>query len=171
MSGRAPITERALPPGTLLERYRGEGAYVDCLECHVQHVVSLEQLISAFYNSRAFRPERWLLGAFLGMPANSADVAQLATGKMQRFSAWTVEARTGSEIMLCDYQGRTRSWLMVDPTAAGTVLRFGSAVLPQRKRADDLLFKALTGFHRFYARRLLASALVGLDDLGHVGQD
>lgn len=170
MSGLPLITERALPPGALLERYRGEGAYVDCLECHFPHPVSLEQLIRAFYSSRVFRPERWAIGVLLGLRATDADVALLAAGRTQRFSAWTVEARTGSQILLCDYQGRTRSWLLVEPTEAGTALRFGTAVVPQTRWVDALLFKALAGFHRFYARRLLASALAGLDDYGLVAR-
>lgn len=170
MSARSAITERALPPGTLLERYRGEGAYVDCLECHLPHPVSLEQLIRAFYSSCVFRPERWAIGVLLGLRSTNADVALLAAGRTQRFSAWTVEARTGSQVMLCDYQGRTRSWLMVEPTEAGTALRFGTAVLPQAKWVDTLLFRALIGFHRCYARRLLASALACLKDLALAGR-
>ena len=162
MSRRSPITERALPPGTLLERYCGKGAYVDCLECQVPQVVNLALLIGAFYNSRAFRPERWAIGALLGLRATNADVAMLAAGETERFSAWTVEARTGSQIVMCDYQGRTRSWLMVAPNGPGTVVRFGSAVLAQPKGYERFLFKALTGFHSFYARRLLTSALAGL---------
>jgi hypothetical protein len=165
MSGLPLITERALPPGALLERYRGDGAYVDCLECHLPHPVSLEKLIRAFFSSRVFRPERWAIGVLLGLRATDADVALLAAGRTQRFSAWTVEARTGIQIMLCDYQGRTRSWLMAEPTAAGTALRFGTAVIPQAKQVENLLFKALTGLHRFYARRLLASALSRLKDV------
>jgi hypothetical protein len=166
MSGRSLITECTLPPGTLLERYCGKGAYVDCLECQVRHAVNLEQLVVAFYNSRAFRPERWAIGALLGLPATNADVVKLAAGRAQRFSAWTVEARTDNQIMMCDYQGRTRSWLMVEAHGAETTLRFGSAVLAQHRWFERLLFKALTGFHRHYSRRLLESALAGLGNLG-----
>jgi hypothetical protein len=158
----AAIVARPLPEGALLNRYDVPGGYVDCFTCDVARSVDLPQLIGAFYQSRAFRPERWLLGAVLGKKADNEDVARLARGEAEQFSAWSVEARSADQIMLCDFQGKTRSWLMVMPIEQGTRLHFGSAVVPARSRTDRIAFAALTGFHRWYSRTLLRSALRGL---------
>ena len=147
-----------LPVGSLLESYPAAGGYVDCFSAEVPRPVSLPQLIEAFYTSRAFRPERWLIGALLGKRASNSDVARLAAGEAERFSAWSVEARREDQILLCDYQGRTRSWLMVAPVPGGTQLHFGSAVV----KPGDPVFKALLGFHRFYSRVLLKGAVRNL---------
>lgn len=153
------VAEADLPTGALLERYRTEGGHVDCYVAEVPRAVDLGAFITAFYTSHAFRPERWLLGALLGKMATDSDVAQLAAGQTTRFSAWSVEDRRGDEILLCDYQARTRSWLKVLPIDGGTRLHFGSAVVPQKRGADRLVFSALLGFHRWYSRALLRGAM------------
>lgn len=155
---RPALSPVALPAGALLTSYRDSGAYTDCYAVEVAGSVDLAAYVTAFYNSRAFRPERWLLGWAVNRPAGPADVARLADGTSERFSAWTVEARTAEQLLLCDFQGRTRSWLMVQPLAAGTRLHFGSAVVPARTRRDAFVFNALLGFHRLYSRLLLGSA-------------
>ncbi|MEQ1542274.1 MAG: hypothetical protein ABL926_08470 [Novosphingobium sp.] len=155
---RPAITALPLPAGSLLERYRDMGAFTDCYAADVAGAVDLPAYVTAFYNSAAFRPERWLLGWAAKRPATAADVARLAAGASERFSAWTVEARTPDQLMLCDFQGRTRSWLMVRPLATGTRLHFGSAVVPAERRGDAFVFNALLGFHRLYSRILLKSA-------------
>ena len=157
MNGAVAAAE--LPVGALLERYRAEGGHVDCYVAQVPRAVDLGQLITAFYTSAAFRPERWLLGVVLGKRADDGDVARLAAGETTHFSAWTVEARSDDQILLCDFQGRTRSWLMVRPLTGGTQLHFGSAVVPQKRRVDRLVFSALLGFHRWYSRALLKGAV------------
>lgn len=153
------VCEGQLPPGALLDSYRVDGGHVDCYVAEVPRAVDLGQLITAFYTSRVFRPERWLLGLVLGKKANDSDVAELASGQTSCFSAWSVEARREDEILLCDFQSRTRSWLMVRPIAGGTRLHFGSAVVPQKRGADRLVFSALLGFHRWYSRILLQGAV------------
>lgn len=149
------VRAASLAPGSLLESYRAAGGYVDCFIAEVPRAVSLPQLIEAFYASAAFRPERWLIGAVLGRRADNADVARLAAGETQHFSAWSVEARREDQILLCDFQGRTRSWLMVQPVTGGTRLHFGSAVV----KSGDPIFRALLGFHTFYSRVLLRGAV------------
>ena len=139
-----------------------QDGHVDCYVADVPGSFSLSQLIAAFYTSRAFLPERWLLGAVLDKPADDADASRLAEGETERFSAWTVEARRSDEILLCDFQAKTRSWLMVAPVGAGTRLHFGSAVVPAKSGRDRIVFKALLGFHRFYSRILLGSAVKNL---------
>ena len=157
MTGK--VAEGVLPAGALLERYRIEGGHVDCYTAEVPFAVDLSSLITAFYTSGAFRPERWLLGALLGKRANDRDVAALAAGTVQRFSAWSVEDRREDEILLCDFQGKTRSWLKVLPIPGGTRLHFGSAVVPTKSRTDKAAFSLLLGFHRLYSRILLRGAV------------
>lgn len=153
------VAPAPLPEGSLLDAYRVDGGYVDCFSIDLRTAVTLSQLIAAFYTSPAFLPERWLLGALLGKLANNDDALRLATGEVERFSAWTVEARRDDEILLCDFRSRTRSWLKVSPISAGTRLYFGSAVVPATSRIDALVVKALTGFHRVYSRLLLRGAV------------
>lgn len=151
----AKVAPAELPAGALLETYRQGGGYVDCFAVDLPRAVSLPQLIKAIYTSRAFRPERWLIGTLLGKHANDGDVARLAAGEVERFSAWSVEARREDQILLCYYQGRTRSWLMVQALPGGTRIHFGSAVV----KPGDPVFKALLGFHGWYSRALLSGAV------------
>jgi len=153
------VTQAALPSRTLLEPYGRTGGYVDCFIADLRQAVTLPDLITAFYTSWAFRPERWLLGGLLGKHADNAAVARLASGEIDRFSAWSVEARCDDEILLCDYQGKTRSWLMVQSQAGGTRVHFGSAVVPAKSRVDRMAFAGLLSFHRWYSRQLLKAAV------------
>jgi hypothetical protein len=154
-----PVAAIELPGGTLLARYRLPGGHVDCYAVTVPLPVSLSRFITAFYSSSAFGPERWLLGILLGKWSNAEDVAHLAAGQTTRFAAWSVEVRHEDEILLCDYQGRTRSWLMVRPVEGGTRLHFGSAVVPAQREGARLLFRALLRFHRWYSVQLLSGAV------------
>jgi hypothetical protein len=72
---------------------------------------------------------------------------------------------------MCDYQGRTRSWLMSaaapDGDATRTRLYFGSAVVPAlnpRSGRNEMgfVFRALLGFHKIYSRVLLGAAATRL---------
>lgn len=148
-----------LPGGVLLERYKVEGGYVDCFVAELPRAVSLAQLIEAFYTSPAFLPERWLLGALLRKKADDREARLLAIDAVRNFSAWTVEERREMEILLCDFQSRTRSWLMALPVEGGTRLLFGSALVPARSRTDKIATQALLGFHRWYSRVLLKGAI------------
>lgn len=145
----------ALPDGALLSSYARPGCYVDCLVADLPQRITLAQLITAFYTGPVFRMERWLIGALLGRKAGNPEVMQLVQGRTERFSAWTVEARADDQILLCDFRGATRSWLMVMPQGEGARLHFGSAVL----QTEGILFRLLLGFHKLYARALLAGAL------------
>jgi hypothetical protein len=92
----------------------------------------------------------------------------MASGQADAFAAWSVEDRTGDQLLMCDFQRRTRSWLMSVPApgdaATGTRLYFGSAVVPVTHRqsgpsAMDFVFRALLGFHKLYSRILLGAAV------------
>ncbi|MDP3858818.1 MAG: hypothetical protein Q8Q73_13760 [Stagnimonas sp.] len=164
------ITSCALPEGALLLRYAGAQGYADCYRTEVPGPVSLAQYVEAFYTSPLFRLERGILKLAVARPSSDAQARQLGEGRIDAFAAWTVEARAPGQLLLCDYQGRTRSWLMVLPLPerTGTRLYFGSAVVPtprsvQRGRpAMGWLFRALLGFHRLYSRLLLGAARAGL---------
>jgi hypothetical protein len=163
------IVHQTLPETALLQSYHAAGAHTDCYTVEVPGEVTLEAYLTAFYTSWAFRPERVLLGLLLGKRAGAAEVAALAAGQTERFSAWSVEARAVDQILLCDYQHRTRSWLMVAPGSVPgtTLLHFGSAVTRTgRTRAARLgeaaLFNGLLWFHAAYSRVLLWAAVRAL---------
>jgi hypothetical protein len=90
---------------------------------------------------------------FLSMPSSDTDVRRLAQEQAGSFAAWSVEGRAPNQLLLCDFQGRTRSWLMTQPIESGTRLYFGSAVVPLRAPYGVLL-----GFHKLYSRLLLSAA-------------
>jgi hypothetical protein len=94
----------------------------------------------------------------------------MAQGESSRFAAWTVEGRTDSQIILCDFLGKTRSWLMCAPQPGGTRLYFGTAVLPRRVSAAGRVslggaFRLMLAFHRLYAPALLSAAARRLQKL------
>ena len=160
-----------LPEDALLRRYAGDGGYADCYAVEVDGAVSLPQYLLAFYTGRLFRVEPVILRLVVGKPSSDAQVLQLAAGAINAFAAWTVEARDDQQLLLSDYRGRTRSWLMAVPVAGAPAMRtrlyFGSAVVPLRVAADGAprmgwLFHALLGFHRLYSRLLLRGALARL---------
>ncbi len=158
------ITPQPLPENALLARYRDSGAYTDCYAIDLPSEITQQAFVTAFYTSPAFRLERIILALLVRKPSNDADVAELAAGTTEHFAAWTVEARSANQLLLCDYQSRTRSWLMAEPLpGGGTRLYFGSAVVPvtrseQGKASMGGAFHALLGFHRIYSRILLRSA-------------
>ena len=151
-----------LPSSALLARYQQSGDYVDCFTTHVDHPVTLAQFIKAFYASIAFYPERTAL-SLIGRGASQQDIDALANGHTQEFAAWSVEARTPDQILLCDFMSKTRSWLMVQPSQGGTQIFFGSAVIKtdqdrQGRRKLTLIFSSTLWFHQVYSRLLLGRA-------------
>jgi hypothetical protein len=123
--------------------------------------------VAAFYTGALFKVERRLLAWFVARPSTDVQARQLADGTLDAFAAWTVEARATDQLLMCDFQGRTRSWLMVAPVDGSptpcTRLYFGSAVVPAATESPDrdrrrLMFRALLGFHRAYSRALLGAA-------------
>jgi hypothetical protein len=159
------IRAEALPKGALLERYRASGAYTDCFVTEVTGLVSHEQFVQAFYTSWLFKIERWILSWAVRKPSTDAEAFELGQGTREKFSAWTVEARATNQLLMCDFQQRTRSWLMVQTLdeVMTTRLYFGSAVVPlrpdgQKDQAFGMAFHLLLGFHKLYARALLRAA-------------
>lgn len=160
-----------LPAQALLRRYVDDGAYTDCFVTDIAATATQAEYVEAFYTSPVFRTERWLLARFIARPSTDLEARQLALGTRDSFSAWSVEARNVDQLLLSDFQGRTRSWLMSTPIPGqpGTRLYFGSAVVPVKDRRTGEarmsgVFRALLSFHKVYSRILLHDAARRLAD-------
>jgi hypothetical protein len=149
-----------LPPGALLRRYQDSGAYADCYTIEVPRRVSHAEYVEAFYTTFVFKTERVLLSWLVSKPSTDTQAARLARGEVDSFAAWTVEARAAEQLLMADYVGRTKSWLMIAPSGdAATRLYFGSAVVPVHDESGQprmgRSYSALLGFHKLYSRVLL----------------
>ncbi len=151
-------------PQSFLGAYTRAGAFTDCYSMSVPIAATLPQFVEAFYTTRLFKLERWLLAKFLNIESSDAQAHQLAQGTGTEFSAWKVENRSSSEILLD--AGQTRSWLsvvQVQGSQPETTLLFGSAVVPMRPGGKfGMAFHALLGFHRLYSKLLLSAAAENL---------
>lgn len=168
----------ALPEKALLNKYARAGAYTDCYTTEVPRSVSHAEYVEAFYTGTLFKLERLLLAWFASRPSTDAQAKGLATGVLGTFAAWRVEERSTNQLLVCDFTGRTRSWLMVAPAgssnSAFTRLYFGSAVVPlvDTRSGQPTLgfnFNALLGFHRLYSRALLSATRSRLRKGDHNG--
>jgi hypothetical protein len=161
----ARISTAELPQEALLKHYRSEGAYTDCYATEVTRSTSQADYIEAFYTTWLFKLERWVLSWLARRPSTDAQARALAIGQRADFAVWHVEQRDDRQLLMCDFQGNTRSWLMCLPIADGQASRlyFGSAIVPVtdphsgEKRLGSL-FRLLLGFHKFYSRALLRAA-------------
>lgn len=162
-----PIEKCPVPVNTMLEKYSINGAYVDCYSIEVLGQISFPEYIYAFYTTFLFKLERIILAWTVSKPSRDDQARQLSNGDIENFAAWYVENRSKNEILMCDFRGRTRSWLMtVSVNGAGdprTRLYFGSAVVPFQglktgKQSIGLVYRSLLGFHKIYSVSLLYSA-------------
>lgn len=165
------IEETPLPDNALLQKYVTSGDYTDCFSTLVEGKVSQADFIEAFYNSRVFRLERFVLTILVFKPSSDKHAKQLAIGTRETYAAWNLEARNDNQILMCDFQQATRSWLMTqaekNDDADRTRLYFGTAVVAKKSKSGDakklpFLVRLLTPAHRLYSRRLLASAAARL---------
>lgn len=160
-----------MPSEALLNRYSEGGAYADCLVTEIARTVAHAAYVEAFYTTPVFKLERLVLRWLVSRPSTDHEARQLAQGMRETFAAWTVEARAADQLLLADFSGRTKSWLMTEPAGgSATRLYFGSAVVPGnrgrdpvsaaggQKRGLGFAFTALLGFHKLYSRVLLKSA-------------
>lgn len=159
------ISTPPLPEHALLARYAGSGGYTDCYATDLPGSYSHAEFVAAFYTTWLFKLERAILEWLVARPSTDGEAEQLAQGGRSSFAAWTVEASAPNQLLLCDFLGNTRSWLMIEPRHGGgmTRLYFGSAVVPRTSRRTGhrrlgLSYRALLGFHRRYSRALLAAA-------------
>jgi hypothetical protein len=159
----APIIASDLPEGALLQRYRCDGSYTDCYHMDVPRHISMPEYINAFYTTPLFKVERRILALAVGKHSSDEAARNLAHGSATDFAAWHVEDRSDNQLLLRDFLGRTRSWLMAEPRGSVTRLYFGSAVVPKSRSAEGkpafgFAFHALHGFHRLYTRALMSAA-------------
>lgn len=157
----------ALPEQALLGRYACNGAYADCYSTDMAGSISHAKYVEAFYTTTVFKLERLILAWFFSKPSANVQARQLGGGTLDSFAAWHVEDRNVDQLLMCDFMGRTRSWLMVAPIlidgAPATRLYFGSAVVPVVDRSSGqaalgFRFRALLGFHKLYSKILLRAA-------------
>lgn len=156
-----------LPQGALLGRYLGGGGYADCYVTEIARPVTHAEYVAAFYTTWVFKLERLLLKWLASRPSTDAQAHELAIGTLDTFAAWSVETRGTDQLLLSDFRGRTRSWLMVANVenigTRGTRLYFGSAVIPVGNKKSGhaklgFTYRALMSFHRLYSRVLLRVA-------------
>lgn len=157
-----------LPESALLRKYQDGLDYADCYCVDVPATVTQAAFVEAFYTTPLFKCERLVLALFAARPSSDDQARQLAAGTTTRFAAWDVEAREDGQLLLADFTGRTRSWLMAVPREeGGTRLHFGSSVVRRKPAATAAPgpgggFNALLGFHRLYSRLLLRAAVARL---------
>jgi hypothetical protein len=165
-----------LPPHALLDKYAGTGAYTDCYAVDVAGSVSHAAYVEAFYTGKIFKLELLLLRWLFSKPSTDIQAKQLAVSEIDSFSGWRVEDRNTDQLLMCDFSGKTRSWLMVaalsEGSAPATRLYFGSAVLARGTKAAGeprmgTLFRPLLRFHKRYSRVLLDGARARLAEVSH----
>jgi hypothetical protein len=160
------VRPSALPAHALLTRYATQGGYTDCFVVDVSGAVTHAQYIEAFYTSWLFKAERLILEWLVAKPSTDVEARELAKGNLDSFAAWSVEARAPDQYLARDFQGKTCSWLMIEPGFVNGVtttrLYFGTGIVPRRvENGEPRLtfgFSALLPFHKFYARALLRAA-------------
>lgn len=165
------IQSSPLPESALLNRYAQNGSYTDCYHMDIQASISFAEYISSFYTTPLFKVERRILSIVANKPSSDQNAIDLAQGQATDFAAWQVEDRSKDQLLLRDFLGRTRSWLMVSPlenaNSKGTRLYFGSAVVPKSvspagHASFGFAFHALSGFHRLYTKSLMRAAQANL---------
>lgn len=153
-----------LPPEASLHRYRQNGSYTDCYHMDVPRIVSFKEYVATFYTTPLFKVERYILALLASRPSSDAGALELASGTSSKFAVWSVEDRKPDQLLLRDFLGRTRSWLMAVPLGArATRLYFGSAVVPLSRSSEGaasfgFAFHAFHGFHHFYTKALMSAA-------------
>jgi hypothetical protein len=169
------VRPQALPAHSLLNPYAANG-YADCFVAALAGSVTHAQYVEAFYTSWLFKLERFVLRWLVAKPSTDEEARALAQGKRDEFAAWSVESRAPEQLLVRDYQGKTCSWLMVEPgfenNRAITRLYFGTGIVPRVNRHTGqrrltFFFRALVPFHKVYARSLLSAARSRLLDNTH----
>ena len=149
------IAPQPLPPFALLSRYAADGGYADCYATELPGDYSHAEYVAAFYTTWLFKLERLVLATLVFKPSTDEQAEQLGRAERDAFAAWTVEARAPDQLLVCDYQGKTRSWLMIERQDGFTKLYFGTGIAG---RPLSAFFRGLLPFHKRYARALLRAA-------------
>ena len=130
------IAPQPLPQFSLLAHYAGTGGYADCYATDLPGSFSQAEYVAAFYTTWLFKVERAILKWLVAKPSSDDQAGKLARGERDRFAAWTVEASAPNQLLMCDFLGKTRSWLMIEPKHDGGVTRlyFGTGIVPRTHR-------------------------------------
>ena len=166
------VQQSPVPATSLLKTYR-DGSnpaaweqFSDCFTTTVDRPVALDEFVYAFYTSPVFKLERAIL-RLVKLPSTDTEALAVAQGTGHTFAAWRVGQRTGTQLLMCDVMGRTRSWFAVTPSGtpgqSGTLLQFGSGIVATidagtGQRRQSLGFRLLGGFHIVYSQVLLGAA-------------
>jgi hypothetical protein len=157
----ARVERRELPAHALTAGYLRKGAYADCYVTTIDRPITHAEFVTAFYTTWLFKLERLILARFVQKPSTDEEAVALARDERQTFAAWCVEARATNQLLMCDFLGHTRSWLMVEADGAGTRLFFGSVVTSDDEpgaRGARRTHRPFMGFHQLYSHALLACA-------------
>ena len=168
------VSQCKAPDNSLLNRYDKNGDYTDCYRINVSRDISFNRFMTSFYTTKLFRIERFILKWIARKPSSDGQLINLIEGRSKNFSAWHIEDRCENQILLCDFQNKTRSWLMIekipDSDDYKTRLYFGSAVVASNKDGKksfglffNWAFKLLFKFHHFYSIALLSAAKSSLN--------
>ena len=161
------INEIEVPVTALSAKYRERGAFIDCYCIDLPKDISLEQYIQSFYTTTLFKLERTVLSIATLKSASDKDAVELSLGLADKYSIWSVESRRDNQILLADFTGKTKSWLMVQRLTSTktpmTRLYFGSVVIPKTITKNGqvsfgAVFHLLSKFHQIYSRALLKAA-------------
>jgi len=161
-----------LPSHALSTSYKEQGAFVDCYYIDITKDISLDKYIQAFYTTAIFKLERSLLSLATFKCTKDDEAIELSLEKSDSYSIWTVEGRQSNQIMLRDFTGNTRSWLMVEKSSGSdsnrdggisTRLYFGSVVVPKGvtesgQGSFGVLFHLFGKFHQLYSKALINAA-------------
>ena len=160
------IKETDFPSGALLLDHdeNMQPAMADCFSLTLNKNVTIASFLAAFYTSKIFKIERKILAFALQKPSTDEQAIALSKSQRDTFAIWTQAYRDNEQIVLSDFKGSTKSWLMVKQiTSSETQIFFGTAVMPTVKKDGSLgepskLFVILGSFHRLYSKLLLWSA-------------
>ena len=161
------VRKSEIPMTALVKAYQGQPkTRIDCYKIYADKLVNLEYFVGRFYRGRLFRIERALISRFTGHPSSDKQLNDLLSATSKTFSAWTQSARNENQLIMCDYQGRTCSWFMVEPQDEGTSLYFGTVLKPTQyfKGLEWLskpIFTLFLPAHGLYSRLLLGAAAKG----------
>ncbi len=115
------IEKCPLPKDSFLNKYEIiEGCFTDCYTTSINKPVNFASYVNAFYTTPLFKLERVLLKLSISKPSTDNEAGKLANAKIDTFSAWNVEERSTTQLLMCDISKRTRSWLMIEAISADT---------------------------------------------------
>jgi hypothetical protein len=145
----------SIPLGALLKRYQKSGFHTDCYTIDVPACVSQEQFVLAFYSTKLFKLERFILKWMVSRPSTEGQLARLASGEASEFAAWSVEDKSENQLLLSDFQGRTRSWLMTKFTVPLQTTTQGVITMKDKNIDQEISYcsNSIVSFNRMFRNK------------------